>query len=485
MEIRFLGKTLDKIPPKQLALVLAILALMGALFWHLLEWGYSGNPFLWHETADDASYYQPAFHFWETGTWKDNLNDPSAYVQRPPLTGTLHLLARIFGEKNEPLIYFICALMLHVSSVYYWATYSLSHFSKRMTVLFGFFYSLSPLFLGFLSYRLSESIELPLCLLAWTSLSRKTTASIIELGSWTLVFWLFRPVLILFVVPLWIQQIIRIRNIDWRRTSLSLTVFFTLSVVTLGWEIRKVHYGFSFGEPHPIYHPKNESIFRPEHAALSDLFRNWEYQPERFHALAGSFWEGNIELGNRLLTEYNYQGHAGDFPIHQLQQLLYEYATLGKKFRSQPNSSSLMRSEQVFAEKISRISNHYEQGHLKQRWISTPLKSARLQLKKSQLNLRIFQETFRGSWWTECIRYGSLFFIWLGYGSLFFLAFRKTTLSWLAQGGLCYFLYLTEVQVMNEDRYFLPLALAGFLGLMFSVHSFKKNRSVLEQKQSN
>lgn len=442
----------------------ALLAVITGLLWHLLEWKFSGNTTFWHETADDASYYQPAFHLWDTGTWKDNLDDPSAYVQRPPLTGALHFLSRIVGTNSAPYLFFFFALLLHGLAVYQWVKLGMERWNRKVVFASTLFYCLIPTFFGFLSYRISESIEISLCLLAWTQLVNQPKKTILFLN-WTLVLWLFRPVLLLFLVPLWINHLRHFNQRTKTSTSSTWWVCLFLMLVTLGWEIRKVNHGFTFGDPHPIYHSDNASIFRPEHAALSALFRNWEYQPERFHALVGNYWEGNLTQGNALLAEYNYQGYAGDFPQDQLQQLLNDYAQLGQAFRTNPRSNSLKLAENDFVQRVHYKATAYTRAHLGQRWIKTPLNSLLLQLKKSHLNLRLFQETWRGTWFGESIRLLSLGVLLLGYLSLFVLLFTSSTWRWLALGALIYLFYLSVIQVMNEDRYFLPAALSGFVCL--------------------
>ena len=453
---------------KQPVFFLVVAGILFAFAVHFLEIRtipLSGNL---HETADDASYIRPAENLAKTGTWKDNTIGPSSYVQRPPFVGIIHLLGIwIFNDHSSRFI-FIAALLFHgiaISSLYKLLS---AQTSRKWSLIFTSIFIMTPCFWGFLSYSISEAFVVSFLVIAAQIALSKSPDSFYKFVLTLCLLYFLRPVLLLIFLPLFIfsvrdyfqkkhyQNLLSSESI-----MLKSFVFLTLGTVFF-WEIRKFGYTKSFS-PHPIYHSGNQTIFRPPHEKLTELFKIWEFQPETFHAITGKSWIYSKE--NLLEIEDYIESRSAPIKAEELLAILDQFTFLQKKDYTLQRVTAREYDEFHFCLSLEKLISKTRKENKMQYWFSTPMHSAKENLFKSHLNLTIFQETFRGNMFIETIRYGTLFLILTGYLSLLLiLFFGRNRLTFLfSLGSLLYFLFLIEYQRMNEDRYFLPLVVTGLI----------------------
>ncbi len=431
-----------------------------------------------HETADDASYLRPAENLIDHGVWKDNSIGPSSYVQRPPILGLVHLIGMIVFQTKSVWFIFLTALLLHGIGIALLYKLILQFSNKKNALIFTLIFILSPCFWGFLSYSISEVFLVSSVIIVTYLALTPHPAQLKRLVLALIVLYLMRPVLVLIFLPTLfslIRKFIRkkegIRLFDRKALLLNCSLVLSLGFLIF-WEARKLNYTGSVS-PHPIYHSENETIFRRPHEQLTELFKIWEVQPETFHSVTGRNW--NRTLSDLHEIKRYTEGRNAPIKPETLLSLLVKFTNL------RVNDSPFFRdsreaSEHKYGIEVEMIRGKIIAAHRFQYWIKTPLLSAKENLFKSHLNLTIFQETFRGNAAMEIFRSAILALILMGYLSLLLVPFliRNRGVSLICIGACAYFLFLIGYQRMNEDRYFLPLVVLGFICLSILTFHFSE-----------
>ena len=436
------------------------LGLFIAISVHLIEQIVYSLPFGLHSTADDPSYYQPAFNFLSGNGWKDNSIGESSFVARPPLMGFFYLIGKILVNKYVFTFIYILALIFHACAIYQFhkrIVRVLSPFYQKLTV--GIFIAL-PCFWGFLSYGITEAFSSSFVLLSFALIVTKSEKKrIYYLIGIIAFFLLFRPVLILLFIPVLINSLFNLR------TQISEKISLKVKVIVLGlvfiasiWQIRVYKHvnEFSF---HPIYHESNVSEFRKPHQALGELFKIWEYRPESVH-----FWVGkcrtHFEITRSEVEQYCRDSKA---PIDasilhgllQKLQISYHKLELTHTFKQQVKETNF---EKELVQLISYETEKLSKNNRFQNHFQTPLLSAKHLFTKSQLNLGIFQDKWRGTFWVEALRYFCVFILISSVIAVFLSVFNsKGHLKLVALGIVLFYFYLFYFQRLNEDRYLIPV----------------------------
>jgi hypothetical protein len=449
--------------------LLATIGIAVALSVHLFELYAMNLDNNLHSTADDPSYVRPAANFLEHGIWKDNSEGPSSYVQRPPLTGFVHLLGTLITGSDNKIGFFILVLFLHGIGIVTLFKTLRQYISERWATISTTLFLWLPCFYGFLSYSLSEALLVSSLLITGYFHLVPQRSQLTKTGSSLLLLYLFRPVLLLCFLPLFIYKLKEhVKKTEKKTSTLaSKVVLFSLIGFTLFWEARKFNYTSTFS-PHPIYHMENQSIFRPAHESLTKLFKIWEYQPEAFHALAGTPLKDD-SVSRAFVFDY-FDQKKPPISKEQFFKILLTYSEVNLK----PVVSRMEQVEfQLKLDDYTEVLYAHNKGRY---WLETPYLSAKENLKKTHLNLGIFQEKYRGNLIVELIRYGTLGLLLAGYLSLILIFFTgiKNDLKRLASGAWVYFIFLIEYQRMNEDRYFLPMIVLGYLSLSILTFHFSE-----------
>lgn len=447
---------------------LALIGLIVAMALHFTNGALSDLPWGIHATADDASYLRPAENWLHTGHWKDNSTGASASVQRPPLFGIIHGFFYLLFSTQAAIATLFFFFFVHAIALYRLPRLLQQFVSEKASIRLAYVYALTPCFWGFLSYQITEAISPSLVILLLAALFRPGTSSF----GWSLFYltclWFLRPVLLLlFPVFLYVhwqkRRELFTRSAWWNPVLIGLSLLLVFS-----WEARKAHYMGSWGQLHPIYHASNQSVFRPVHASLTAVFRVWETRPEVFHAIVGSCWSDDSTL--RSLTSLKAYVAERHIPLspEELHQVLSDYHTVNLAVRAkmeQGTSFGELPQERFLRKQLDWLAVQLESEHALQYHVLTPARSAAEQLKKSQLNLELFQVRFRGNVAIEALRYFCVTLILLLVtGSLFNTFSTVPVLRWIAAGVLFYCFYLFYVQRLNEDRYLIPLLPVLFVG---------------------
>lgn len=450
------------------ALLVAAIGFMVAGCLHLLNGWVSDLPQGIHQTADDPSYLAPVENWLANGTWKDNSVGASSYVQRPPLMGIIHgVFFGLFGSKSV-IATFVFFLLIHSIALYRLPALLQNFVPAKISYYLAYLYALTPCFWGFLSYQITEAIS-PSLLLLLLSIrfngQRNSVFWIIFLLTCT---WFLRPVLLLlapvFIVFLWKKRAELISVDNWKNP-----LIVTLSLLAIaGWETRKAGYMGEWGNPHPIYHVTNQSLFRPAHASLSNVFRVWETRPEVIHSIAGACWTGDSTARSIVALQLYVGERSIPLSASELHRLLTEYHAANQIVLQKIADGTLTgetSEEKQIRVQFDRLAERLAQENRLQYHVRTPLISMKEQFKKSQLNLELFQLHYRGNLIVEALRWFCVILLNLLFLGTFLLLFGKNIdLRWLALGVLLYCFYLFYVQRANEDRYMIPLLPFIFTG---------------------
>jgi len=455
---------------KHPSILLAILGMLVAFSVHFLEIQMVplGNEL--HQTADDASYLRPAENLIDHGVWKDNSIGPSSYVQRPPIVGIIHLIGIVVFQTRSVWFIFLAALLAHGIGTSLLYKIILQFSNKRNALIFSTIFILSPCFWGFLSYSISEAFLVSSIIITSYIALTPDKLQLKRLVLSLVILYLMRPVLILIFIPTLIS-LCKKRFQDkkqiqlWSKSALLLNCSLLLSLIFLtSWEARKWSYTGSIS-PHPIYHSENETIFREPHSQLTELFKIWEVQPEVFHAITGRTWNNTLSDLNDI-KRYTTTKSA---PIKQekLLSLLLKFNRLNEYDVKFFGKDGRAVRERRYATSVETTKQQIISENRLQYWINTPFLSAKENVFKSHLNLTLFQETFRGNPVMEILRSAILALLLLSYLALLLvpLALKNRSLSLICIGSMFYFLFLIGYQRMNEDRYFLPVVVVGFICL--------------------
>lgn len=233
------------------------------------------------------------------------------------------------------------------------------------------------------------------------------------------------------------------------------------------WEFRKAQYTHEWLNPHPIYSAQNHTQFRPNHAALSQLFRVWETRPEVFHSYMGACWSGDSTAFE--ISKLSVYCAERNIPItpEKLQHILLVYSVISSAIQGSKNPDAYQKettAELEFDKSIQALNSQIRSENRFQTWIQTPLQGIREQLPKSHLNLELFQGKLRGNLVIETLRYFSLALVLLSFfAGLISIFVSDWNIRFMGFGIFLYLYYLFFVQVMNEDRYVLPAFVCSFV----------------------
>ena len=452
---------------------LILIAFVGtflAIFWQELNAHYlqhsDSNRFGMIQTADEASYLAPPINYLSKGVWADNSDGITRFYQRPPGYGSIYLICTLILGKYALLGIKIIQILGYFFSILLIGKISILVLPKtKLALTAALITAMLPMYSGFMYYTLTEGITPVLTL--WTiysylnfNPSKKTFAVIVS----TSLLILVRPQMILLPFLFIVYQLLK------RERKLALVISFGFIPFAL-WQLRTFSISKEIPRLHPIYSTQNNTLFRPSHEAMTNLFRIWESDGEQFHsAIAGI---NNNEI-DEALSIIPIEFHA------QVKPVLVEYERL-------LNSKDDFKSREYLAEENKLVKHTYEViNSIKKEnkfltHIKTPVESARYLLSKSQMNLYIFQEPLRGNPFIELLRMLSVLLINLGLIAALIMLFRLklTVLTVISAFIFLTFFYLIYVQRLNEERYltpFLPLLLICLL------HGFDTLKNIIHTR---
>lgn len=415
-------------------------------------------------TADSPSYISPARNVLENGIWKDSFDGASAYVQRPPLYGSIYLICSLIADDPASLLKWIQYGFMGLG-IYCWGLliFSLTG-KKRATYIASIAFGVLPFFHGFVGYLMTEALSpylLIILLYAFISYYREGK------NLWVLL--LMSALLPIFRVQLIVFPLVFLVFIIWKRgfnKSWLLLTFIPFFV----WQLNVYEKMGSF-QLHPIYSYSNQTIYRPPHREVSNLFRIWEHKSEHLHKAVSLLRNDSSTNGlNKSLALVPDEYRADVKPI------LKEYQLLIHKNLSPKKQEELERS---FVERLDKRTNEIAADHKVQNCIKTPFHSALDLVASSHLNLFIFQKKHRGNGFVEGLRIISISLIILSFVATLFAIFSSKRFSLIAIliAFWMSFFYLIFVQRMNETRYLVPYLPIIFLFLVLTLKRLQEYRS--------
>lgn len=431
-------------------------------------------------TADDPSYLRPVEDLLSPATDRAGAQGPQL---RTPGYGLWYLLAR--SVLSPPLALtalklFQCLLfgasvgLVHHVLLRYGLAVKLVHgAAAAMAVL--------PLFPGFLFHTLTEGVTPALCIGVWAAAMRYAQQGqrgwlVAGTVLWSLLV-LTRPVLVWAGLPLLLAA--RTSSSGPIRTRRLLLVL-TIGLIPTGlWWMRNA---VAAGGPislHPVYSANTPGLFRPTHQAFWDLAKSWGARGDRFHSAMVPAYEqallGRIDTSAAeayLATAP--EGHLSAGQQQQVRELFLQWAAFTRD-RQGPAARDataslvgLQPEEQQIIQGVEGVTANYRRAHPFHVHVVVPLQVLRVLVAHSNLNLYMFQHTYRGHWWMEALRWCCAALHLLLFAALPFLVLLRNVpppARAAALGALLYLGYLAYVQRGVEERYTLPvlhLAMALF-----------------------
>jgi hypothetical protein len=437
-------------------------------------------------TFDDVSYLAPA------ETWRRRLKGENVEGRpgvRPPGYGLIYFFFRLFAP--EPLALRALALfqvlLFAFSVVLLWHSLVLQGIRARLATAVCAGLAVLPGFSGFLFYTLTEGVTPALvlicvsCAMLLGSDGRKRWL-ILGTLAWALLN-ITRPVLLWAGLPL---LLVCLRT---RPALHGLGVMLFALLPLAGWWTGQ---SLERGEPvslHPVYHPGNTNVFRPPHAAFWDLAKSWGMSGEEFHRIMVPGFEAALACDT---TERHTNLFLANAPAHHLNE--DQQARIREAFRRWQRSlcttlAPLVRSgttpsriaeEDALATDIRVITAEYRRDHPWHHHIVVPAMVMRQLVVHSNLNLYMFQHSFRGRPLMEALRVVSLLIhIFLILVPLVIL-FAPSIPVPIRTAALCatfYLLLLAYWQRGVEERYTLPILHLAVLLLPFLVQRMARHAS--------
>jgi hypothetical protein len=434
-----------------------LLTLFMVFLYQWLEINLAGIGWL-HETADDASYFNDTFvPFF--GSESDFIG-ASKGISRPPLMSFFRNVVFIICGNQYSLFWFLFCAMLHALSARFLVDILESLKVKRKE-FYLYIFAVVPVFSGFVAYQISECL-VPFLLLFTFHHYLKTEKNTSGFLFALLLLYLLRPVLLIFFLPLLLHKL---KNVGWKKFVGPMLAVFVLTVGL--WEVRKMTKMDKLWNPHPIYHETNASQFRPPHKELTDLFRCWEVKSENFHFWMEKCWTGDYALmpSDSIANYLQRNGIAVQSKAIHLMLLEYTLSCAEVQDLMQEQAElSLQKKEEQVMNLAKTKTWEIKRDYPIKVFLQTPIESLVHLVSKSQLNLSVFQDQLRGKWALEAFRILTFVLLLSIYSSVLFSLFVKNKLlKNLAIGISLYLFYLCFFQVLNEDRYMLPIIILGLV----------------------
>ncbi len=398
-------------------------------------------------TADEYSYFSAAEQLLKTGEWNVNSTGEKAYI-RTPGYGIIYFIALALGGSHAFVVLKCIQLFLFAGSIVLFFRLARLFTDEKLSLIATAIYALLPCFSGFTYYTLSESV-LPFFVLAWIySLLVRT-----EKNQWLMLLFstaalvMIRPQLIVFpLIMLGYSAVKREKAVF--ALLLGLLPF-------LAWQIRTTNIIGKWPGLHPIYSTNNNSLYRPPHQEMTDLFRIWEYRGEVFHGNMGLLSADTSRLAREKVLQTVPKGYRKDLKL-----LLEEFQQFRWRQKSYAGKAlhGYLPGEERLIQNIRQVRDKLSAEHKVDNLILTPLKSFKQLIGTSMMNLYIFQAPYKQAWVVLGLKAISFGLNLLGLLSVIWVLIRSNDprLKLLALAVFASIFYLSFFQRMNEERYLYP-----------------------------
>jgi hypothetical protein len=452
-------------------LLIAFAGTLLAVFWQELNLAHLNHFFPESNglitSADEASYLRPPQNLLEIGEWKDSSTGVASHFMRPPGFGLYFLILKLlFGSyvwlamKIAQIGFFFFSVLLFTRILGFFKL------NERRKLIFTSLYAFMPCYSGFMYFTITESISPFFMLLTtffWIKSYRgeeRFPLGFILSGGFLI---LIRPQLLVFVL-----LFIAFYTLKKRR---QLALYSLLAFLPfLLWNLRSVSIAGKWMGMHPIYSETNNSLYRPPHAEMTDLYRIWEHQGDRFHASVAAL---SIDTSSRTLNDVlqnvpaKYRAEVS--PIFQRYQQIEFYRR--SHFTEKAKIKHALPGEKAFQQDIRSLRSRLISENKADFYLLTPFRSLKKLVVSSHLNLRIHQVDFRGVWWNEALRWTCFLLLFATYLACFIYPVRffknkqVNEVLIISLGIVISLFYLAYVQRMNEERYLTPVLPLGLVVL--------------------
>jgi len=231
------------------------------------------------------------------------------------------------------------------------------------------------------------------------------------------------------------------------------------------WQVRTATIIGEWPGLHPIYSTNNNSLYRPPHQEMTDVFRIWEYRGDVFHGNMGLLSGDTTQRARERVLQTVPKDYRKD-----LEPLLQEF----QQFRCRQQSYAgkalhgYLPGEERLILNIRQVRDKFSAEHKVDKLILTPLKSFKQLIGTSMMNLYVFQAPYKQTWVVLGLKAISFGLILLGLLSGIWVLIRSNDprLKLLALAVFASIFYLSFFQRMNEERYlypYLPVLLLFFV----------------------
>jgi hypothetical protein len=263
----------------------------------------------------------------------------------------------------------------------------------------------------------------------------------------------------------------------WRRLQKMLLY---LSIVILPlclWEIRVIKICHEFPGLYPVYDKEVNTIYRPTHRTIWEFGKCWGISGKDFHEHIGPIWEQvvypNSIIGNPIQEFISVipKEIVQEVGALRIQRAFLAYQANVKLQKSYLDENKILPATfRAKEQKVITIFSHFTESYKSKHWFKYHVLVPLMYLKEmsfhSNLNLYVYQHTWRGNIGMESIRILSLL-LHVGVFVLLFLSFfiRKLSLftHLLAISSFIYILFLAYYFRELEERYTLPMLPVLFL----------------------
>lgn len=454
-------------------ILIALFGSLIAVFWQELNQYYLTYSFPSQNglitCADESSYIRPADNFLSKNVWKDNSTGITSYFLRPPGFGMYYLLLKIiFGSKVWLAMKVVQIIFYFFSIILISKILNLFKLKEKQNLIFTSIYAFTPCFSGFMYFTITESITPFFVILStyyFLKLVHSPKENALKFTFTSSFLILIRPQLIIFVL-LFSFYIILLKR---KKQALIMILAFLPFIL---WNIRTYTIANKWMGIHPIYSSTNNSMYRPTHEKMTNLFRIWEHDGAKFHTtiaiLAGDTDSTYLE---KALTNVPKKYHKKVIQIftkfHELKRFQKQKLAHLKILKGE------FKGEIEFYSQVDKTIIQLKSEHKFDYYFNTPFQSFKKLMISSHLNLYIFQSSFRDKILMEVLRYTCVLFLIAIYLTNFLTLFsKKINVSQLISFGIIISLfYLSFVQRLNEERYLTPVMPLAFIVFATFVNS--------------
>jgi hypothetical protein len=418
-------------------------------------------------TADEYSYFAPADTFLDHFKWAESSDGRPAFMRTPGYS-VIYLLSRLIGGTYAFLILKIIQILLFGGSILLLAKIlQLLHVREWLILLFTAIYGLMPCFSGFVYYTLSESV-IPFFVL-W-SLNSVLRQSFEQKLSWSVAvslacLTLIRPQLV--VLPLTFLALVLFRG--QRKTAISIVLSF---VPLLIWQLRTFSIEGKLTDFHPIYSVSNNSLYRPPHQAMTDLFRLWDCRGDVFHNNMALLSRDTLSSTRKEVLETI----PGKFhsSVEPLLLKFQQFRMMQREEYSGRQLNDYLPGEKELVDGILRKRTELIREYPLDHYVKTPVLSTKKLLGTSMMNLFVFQDPWRNNLLVIALKFLSFGLTTAGILAMIhvILFHVNVTLRLSAIAVLLSLFYLCFVQRFNEERYLTPYLSLLLIFLAVSVNRY-------------